>query len=254
MKKYIYGLAIIVSLSMIIMLPVNVCAQEDFVLYDDFSSGNIDPELWDIDNTSAAITVENGEAKFVHDTWIPGDSSWLIFKNPQCIMAAKVSVRFEDKCDGVVRARLGCDLGWFTENLWIWQQIQIINQSSQYNKKAQFQLIESWTGPYDIYAPYEDRGEWFYSNFQYPLEVVNKTFVIGAYFDYFDTGINTFFVDGLGESTFKPPHTIQPHAVENYWVSIGTRNNWKAKNKNERYCTVYFDNVWVIWEEGCVPE
>lgn len=73
MKKHICRLVIIVSLSMIIMLPVKGYAK--WFLYDNFNSNQIDPELWDIDNSSAEITVENGEAKFVHDTLSPNDSS-----------------------------------------------------------------------------------------------------------------------------------------------------------------------------------
>ena len=72
MKKVIFFFSTIILTLMIIP------AAHGWRLYDNFNSGGIDPAKWSIDQSSAIITVENGMAKFVHQSGHPNDSSWLI--------------------------------------------------------------------------------------------------------------------------------------------------------------------------------
>ena len=71
---------------------VNIAMQKSYplvqdgnwILYDDFSSGSIDPAKWSIDDSSATITIENGEAKFVHQAGNPNDSSFVLGATQCC--------------------------------------------------------------------------------------------------------------------------------------------------------------------------
>jgi hypothetical protein len=82
MKKFHLGLICIIALTILIILPTNGFAgskkgssKSRCYLYDNFNSGTINPDLWDLDESSATITVEGGRAKFFHDLSIYGDSS-----------------------------------------------------------------------------------------------------------------------------------------------------------------------------------
>jgi hypothetical protein len=72
----IVGLFNVIFMSMLILCS-NVCGEENWQLYDDFSSGTIDESKWYIDDSSAIITVENGRVTFAHQTGYAYDSSWL---------------------------------------------------------------------------------------------------------------------------------------------------------------------------------
>jgi len=85
--------------------------------YDNFSSGVIDPNKWDIDDSSATITIDNERAKFVHNPGFDNDSAWLkIKKNITNVWGIKATVEFES-CNFVnpanrdVRARVGANIG-----------------------------------------------------------------------------------------------------------------------------------------------
>ena len=65
MKKTHFRLIFIIVFTISVILPLKGFAGSSCVLYDNFNSGSINPDLWDVDDSSATITVENGRAKFV---------------------------------------------------------------------------------------------------------------------------------------------------------------------------------------------
>ena len=108
-----------------------------WVLYDNFNSGKIDPTKWDIDNSSAAISVENGLLKFVHDANKPNDSSWLIFKkSPAKIKAVKAKVKIRNDAPGNLRARIGGYLGKTEDNYPVWLSITLRNDYDRVEASA----------------------------------------------------------------------------------------------------------------------
>jgi hypothetical protein len=233
MKKYIYGLFVIVSLAMITMLPVKGYAR--WVLYDNFDSGYIDSELWDIDSSSANISVENGEARFDHFNWLYNDSSWLQFTHPERIAAVRVTVRVSNPCPGDVRARIGGYLGKDDDGKYFWQHIQVKNE---------YNTIDSWIG---ALLPGQDLSAYqlFHSEFRKPIDIINKDFTIEMYFD---RKIIEFKAFGLGSIIFMPRQRIL--TTDNFFKGIGTRNYSYDPAGEDCICTVYFDDVYVIYKKA----
>ena len=96
----------------------------------------INPDLWDIDDTSADIFVENGRVRFNHNTAEEGDSSWLIFrKRPENIKAVKVRVKIVQGASGDSRARIGG---------WVGKEMRTIPYGN--NFKLETNLTESTVG------------------------------------------------------------------------------------------------------------
>ena len=95
----------------VLLFGFTAYAQENWQLYDDFNSGQIDPQKWEIDDSSATITVENGRAKFVHKEEFANDSSWLLVtQNSKTLKGIKATITVES-CSGDVRARLASFIG-----------------------------------------------------------------------------------------------------------------------------------------------
>ena len=124
MKKYLFGLVIILTLSIIAILPAKGYAR--WVLYDDFNyeDGIPDPDLWvpysfpsqgpnsgKCEERSPEIYVEDGKLVFKHYPEAPDCSRWLRIKNIGKAKAVRVTVRFEGSCSGDVRGRLGAVIG-----------------------------------------------------------------------------------------------------------------------------------------------
>ncbi len=107
-----------------------------WVKYDDFSSGVINPDKWTVDSSSAIITVEdigdgNMAVKFAHQPGYPGDSSWLyIKKNPVNVWGIKAKARIQN-CQFVdanksMRARIAGYIGLSQDKTkYIWGQLVI---------------------------------------------------------------------------------------------------------------------------------
>ena len=101
------SLVFLISISLILSFASSAAA--NWQLYDDFNSGSIDTQKWSVDDTSATISIENGEAKFIHNSGHPNDASWLEFNdNPQNIIGIRFKIRVQS-CTGDVRGRAG---GW----------------------------------------------------------------------------------------------------------------------------------------------
>ncbi|KKL11912.1 hypothetical protein LCGC14_2541030, partial [marine sediment metagenome] len=121
-ERTIYQTALILVIAMSLMiLPGTSFA--GWVLYDNFNSGTINPAKWNIDNSSATITVVNGRVKFNHRTGTAGDSAWLSIKqNPRGVKGVRVDMFIVSSTGLDTRARIGTQPGFASNGKRLWQQ------------------------------------------------------------------------------------------------------------------------------------
>jgi hypothetical protein len=224
MKKFFSYLVAITVIAIISLASVEVYA--GWELYDNFDSGFIDPTRWDIDDSSATITIEGGKAKFEHQPGFPEDSSWLIFKiSPETIKAVRVTVMVESYTGDVI-ARIGgriCKVG----NDYVFNQIAVKADGDRIFGKL---YVNEWGTSDWLYDLYLGR-------FKYPLDIIGNPFTIATTF--FNPRNVIYFVGGLGRNTVNVFEDIGP--TDNYFKGIGTR----SKN-GDGPCVVYFDDVYVL--------
>jgi len=238
MKKYLpllVGIAVIATT--LVLAAEGYAKGPKWILYDNFNSGVIDTNLWDINISSAAISVEGGRAKFVHSSGKANISSWLGFKvAPETIKGIKVKVTVES-CSGDVRARIGCFIGKVIGSEgydYVWDDLNL--QASIFSPRIYGNL--SVNGPIPN-LPY--RYNLFYGEFIRPLVIIGNTFTITMTFS--DNKV-TYEVDDLGEIEYKLPEDLDQltGADYNYYFKgIGTRST-----NGDGPCVVYFDDVYIL--------
>ena len=195
-------------------------------LYDDFNSGQIVPEKWVFDDSSASITVENGRVKFVHQEGHPNDSSWLkIIQNPQTVMGIKAEITVAS-CEGDVRARVSGYSGKIGKNR-IWSSIQL---------KANKQRIYSYASLEGPSPDYTWFGDLFWANYKDPIVVLGTPFILTMMFE---NDKISYEVDGLGKMTYRYSTPISP--TDRFFRAIGTKST-----NGDGPCTVYIDDVYVF--------
>ena len=239
MYRYLFKPIIVVGLAMLFLFPINSYASgyynqhRGWVLYDNFNSGSINPDLWDIDDTSADIFVENGRVRFNHNTAEEGDSSWLIFrKRPENIKAVKVRVKIVQGASGDSRARIGGWVGKDNEDNPIWQQLQVRNQ---------FDRIDCWAGALTDPPGYNtELYDVFFARFETPIDVENEWFTLIMYFNKRELKYKAY---GLGTIIHKLPQRILK--FEEVFKGIGTRNS--VDPGTGEIFSVYFDSVYVLY-------
>lgn len=205
-------------------LPISVNA--GWELYDDFSTGAIDTQRWDIDNSSASIGVEGGQARFIHQINHPNDSSYLHFsQDPANILGIKTDVLITS-CTGDVRARIAGYSGKVgTNHVFTSIQLQPENQTIYTSSGLE--------GPPPDYTWAQDLH---YAHYQKPVDITGVSFNLTMVFE---SEKITYEVDGLGKIAYKYATAIAP--PDNFFRGIGTRSTL-----GEGPCTVYFDNVYVL--------
>lgn len=197
-------------------------ASARWVLYDNFDSGTIDPNKWDIEDSSATISIENGKAKFVHNSGFPGDSSYLLFKTPVKAIRATIYV---ESCTGDVRARL-LGINWLDKVGY--EIIQCIFTSS--NDNSIYHYCGAWD-PVNLVIMYELLD----AAFPNPILIVGGTYTVEVNFS---SDLMYGAVDGLGKVFYKPEVPLFP--TSGPFFGIGTRSTL-----GDGPCTVYFDDVYV---------
>jgi hypothetical protein len=220
----------------------------EWVKYDDFRSTSINLDKWEVDSSSAIISIENGMVKFEHQPGHPNDSSFLIPKiNTEKIEGIKVTVIF-DSCDFLpgatakdVRARVACFIGTDKTNPYI--VFSALSVEPYYRNGASPRLhatVErdalsnySW-----IDTPFW--GQFLQENGMLPEDVMKVPYTVKMEWDrehikYTVEGQGAIYYDW--ERLFKVERIKDP---EQAFVGIGTRSNSGAGP-----CTVYFDNVYV---------
>jgi len=226
MKRFLGCLASIAVLAALSLLSVEGYAETlTWRLYDNFNKGLIDPDRWNINTSSATITIEGGRAKFVHEVGNPEVSSMLsIKKGLKKIKGIKATVTVESPCTGDVRGRVAGWVGKVGDD-YVWNQLAL-----QGGLDRIFGALE----PQDA-----DTGEWydlFWGHFAEPIDLIGNTFTITMIFSKKKV---TYSVGGLGKITFKLAEKLSP--TDTYLLGIGTRST-----AGDGPCTVYFDDVYVL--------
>ena len=210
----------------VIIFAFSTNALAGWELYDNFSSGSIDTGRWNIDDTSATISIDNGQAKFIHQNGNPNDSSYLLFnQSPSNIVGIKADVLIES-CTGDVRARIAGYSGSVGENH-VWSGLQV--QPS----KDRIYTSSGLEGPPPTYAWLEDL---YYAQFERPITVTGVSFNLTMVFS---NDRITYEVDGRGKIDYKYSTVITPTGGD--FKAIGTRST-----NGDGPCTVYFDNVYIL--------
>jgi hypothetical protein len=240
MKKLLVCLVVIVVVATIALLSVQGYAGTSgwrwprWRLYDNFNyPGPPDPNRWNIDDSSATITIENGRAKFVHEAGHEDDSSFLSFKMEpyelRRIRGVRVTVTVTD-CSTVpedvndVRARIGGYVGKLGDDD-VWDQLAL-----QGGLNRIFGALNA--------SP--DGSYWYdlvWATFERPIEIIGNTFTITMIFSKRSV---TYQATGLGTITFTLPGRMSP--MDNYFMGIGTRSTSGLGS-----CTAYFDNVYILY-------
>jgi hypothetical protein len=243
---------LLVSVFLSVMIVNSVCAQTYvWKKYDDFSSGVIDLNKWEVDNTSATISIENGKAKFVHTPGLPGNNSWLkIKKDITNLWGIKATVQFEsctapapDYTD--VKARVGAMIGMEAldpaNRLWASLGIEPYYQNDPsprlYGFVDVFHLVPSpgslITYLFESYFPRET-GAVPGDVIGIPLTITQQWTAKSVKFIVKDKGKTTYNYD----KTYKVKPITDPTRI---LVGIGTESD-----SGFGTCTVTFDDVYVL--------
>jgi len=209
-----------------IIFAFSSSALADWQLYDDFSSGSIDTGRWNVDDSSATISVENEQAKFIHQGGTTNDSNYLLFnQTPENIIGIRADV-FIESCTGDVRARIAGYSGNVGENH-LWSGLQLEPNMERVYASANLE------GPPPNYALLEES---FYAQYKTPTTVIGVPFNLTMVFS---NDKITYEVDSLGKIAYKYETPIAPTGGD--FKAIGTRST-----NGDGPCTVYFDNVYIL--------
>lgn len=229
MKKYLPLLVGIAVIATTLVLTAEGYAKGQWILYDNFNSGEIDTNLWTKNENSASISIEGDRTKFAHLSNKANISSWLVFKkDPETIKGIKVKVTVES-CTGDVRARIGSFIGK-ADSDYVWDELNLqagIQSPRIYGNLSMLGPLPNLPFLYNL----------FYGEFIRPLVIIGNTFTITMTFS--DNKV-TYEVDDLGEIEHKLPEDLSP-LTENYFKGIGTRST-----NGDGPCVVYFDDVYIL--------
>lgn len=217
-----------ISHSIVFILLVVFQAHAGWQLYDNFNSGTtIDEGKWSIDNSSAIISIENGELKFKHLNGYPQDNSWLIIiDRPETINGIRATMRVES-CTGDVRGRIGGIIGQIGENK-VWSTARI---------RAIYGRIE--TNAVLLDPNYDYISDIFFGVFKYnweePFDITNQNFTVEWWFSPEKTVART---DAFGDIMYE--YDVPISTTTDHFRAIGTRSN-----SGEGPCNFYFDDIYV---------
>ena len=229
MKNYFYALGGVVLWALIIVFPVNSHAAE-WVLYDDFSSGVIDTEIWDINDSSTTISVSaGGWALF------SGGRGTLTVKEAGNIKGIKADVYIESSTGSATRARVFGKVGEASNGNWLWQSSDV--------------RLTQFSGGLSVIS---SDGQWIqdliWNSQLNPTNLVATRMTISVSADR-ENETFTFDADGAfgwppGTVTYNPRGSLSPYGAptDPYW-GIGTRPGSSSDS-----IVVYFDNVYVLTE------
>ncbi len=195
-------------------------------LYDDFSSGSLDPLKWDNKSQVSTITIENQQVKIVHQAGNPNQSGYLqMVQSPENILGIRAAITITS-CIGDVRTRIVGYGGKIDENQ-IWSALQLQPGSDR---------IYSSTG---LEGPPPDHTwitDLHYAAFKQPLSLIGNTYTSSMIFA---SDRVTYEIEGLGAVAWKYPAGV--YSTTNSWKAIGTRST-----NGDGPCTVYVDDVYVM--------
>ena len=199
-------------------------ARAGWILYDNFESGDIDPDKWDSYECSATISIQDGKAKFDHKMGCAHVPSFLSFKKkPENIIGIRATATVES-CAGDVRGLIGAFIGKLGDD-YIADQLCV--QAGQENIWGNLMRLEGGIN---------FLHELFFGNFHYPIDILGNPFTITIIYL---KKYATYEVDGLGKITFKLPESLAP--TDDHLKFIGTRSE-----NGDGPCVVYFDDVYIL--------
>ena len=229
-ERAIYQTALILAIAMSLMiLPGTSLA--GWVLYDNFNSGTINPAKWNIDNSSATITVEGGRVKFVHRTGTAGDSSWLTIKrNPRGVKGVRADILIMSFRGRDPRARIGTIPGYANNgNRRLWQSFEA-RPGRRWLSGSVSVNNSNWVWLRNL----------VWHSQQEPILLVGRQLRISI-----TTNLSartfSFFARGYGNNIFTSYENLSAYTNSNPFSGIGTRTSSAAGS-----IVVYFDNVWVL--------
>jgi len=227
MKK---SLLCLVLSGLFMILPVMVidAYAGDWILYDDFESGAIDTSKWNVDDSSANISVEGGRARFDVLSGPTNDSSSLApNRSRSTIIGIKADVTVGAGCEDTdIRGRIGAYVGRNGSGFEYWH--------SQNYRPSETRI--SYGASYD-----DGTGLWwdvYYGAFS-SLDLSGNTY---TGYVLFGTENVTNHVESVGTDvyTYAPSNTVSLADRQDSFNSIGTRTYSGTGS-----CTYYFDNVYV---------
>lgn len=241
----------IVTVVLFVCFPLTSFAE--WVLYDNFNSGVINANKWNQDTSglTGAIVVENGAAKFIQDKGIINDSSWLIFKkSPEKIKAIRARVKIASNQINVF-CRIGGYLGEDEDGNPLWHQIRL--RSYQNDTDDYYQAVEftaSYLDANDTNVSLQDLATGGFKRplsgtYEVPDDLTGEWVTLEIHFNrkalsYGVVNMNNWITSSIAAEEVKK--ITNPDFI---FKGIGVR----AVNTAEpgQTCTVYFDNVWVLY-------
>jgi len=228
MKKLLFILASLTIIVTLSLLSVKGYAGSlEWRKYDNFNSGVINLDRWDIDDSSAIISIVDGRARFEHlaGGQYADDSSWLkIKKGRRRIKGIRTTVEVES-CTGEVRGRIAVFSGKVGDD-YIWDQLGL--QGGLDRIFGARSILEAGTYAL-VYGP-------FWGRFEEPLAILENPFIITMVFSPRKV---TYAVNGLGKFTYKIRGKVSQ--TDDYQKGIGTYSG-----NGDGPCVVYFDDVYVL--------
>jgi hypothetical protein len=219
----------ILAVGFVLFLPMGLFAQSEWVLYDNFDSGYIDEALWNIDDSSAEIIIENGKAKFTHLPGYPGDSSWLYFTNPDRIAAVKATILVTSS-DGDCKARIGGNTAKSSDGYVHWQTITV---------QSGYSRIYYWSGELDPENNWLEISQRLYAELLHPYsgDLLGKEYTLLMTMQ----PTRRLMTGGpeVGMATYMTRQLDLTKDNDAPFLGIGTRSEDGSSS------IVYFDNVYV---------
>jgi hypothetical protein len=242
MKKItIFAMSALLCFALVFQLGGNAHAQ--WKLYDDFNSGIIDTDKWNLPGAplTSFISIENGKLKIDHPEGWAFTPVWLqIKKHPERIRGIKATVKIEWADGDSFRARVGGWIGDFGE-----EKYPVFAQTVLWFRS------DDWGGNrmYSAASVHADEpgtpwiADYFWSALWTPIDVIGEIFTIELFSDQAKVG---YGVEGLGSGIFTLPQKLRERT--RIFNGIGT-----VALSPQSKGLVYFDDVYVLMNHAQAP-
>ena len=202
-------------------------AMAGWVLYDDFSSGAIDPARWQIETTGGTVSVVNGKALLKLTNPGPRNAYMYFTDDVQSIKGVKLKVKIVE-ASGDLRARIGGYAATTPEGHPVYQNIQLNSQISTISSCLSVDDVSDGSWLYDL----------FYTTFKNPAVLIGKWFTISS--QYPNPNKYIFSATGQGSCTFVLSNgTLVDGSIIDLHIGLRSKDGTGTG-------TVYFDSVYVL--------
>jgi hypothetical protein len=204
-------------------------------LYDDFSSGTLDPVLWNVDEPNlnvSSVAVVDGKLRIKLRPIVSDDGESVydfarvyFAKNPETIKAIKVKVLVE-KCTEDARARLRVERFKESIDAYFYQAVNFFGGNN---------VIEVWAEKWHILDD-DDLYWWTSLPFHNPTDVIGNNFtaIIKLHHNIFDASII-----GLGQVLYKP-YDVDMTPESEQRITLDVRSS-----SGTGEVVVFYDDVYV---------